>query len=112
MRANSISADPNMRIEVYDPKRNRGRVARDEFYLRQYDVDRRSVFVCNLPPATTEQLLWEFFGTIGPIVKIDVVVRRNEPTGPPTKTFAFVEFVDHLSATEAIATKVSGLFRF
>ncbi|KAK4232317.1 hypothetical protein QBC38DRAFT_463773 [Podospora fimiseda] len=105
IRMGLVGNSHGFRVETFDPRRNSNtRVNRDEDFLRRYDQDRRSVFVSNLPGDTTQAQLRAFFDRIGPINKIDVVMRHHQETHALLRVFAFIEFADHQSAPEAIRT--------
>ncbi|KAK4168568.1 hypothetical protein QBC43DRAFT_330468 [Cladorrhinum sp. PSN259] len=105
IRYNAVGTDRNYRVEIFNSQRNHvTRANRDEDFLRRYDLDRRSVFVSNLPADTTQNQLKAFFERIGPINKIDVVMRHHQQTGVLIRVFGFIEFADYRSAPEAIAT--------
>ncbi|KAK3904998.1 hypothetical protein C8A05DRAFT_13160 [Staphylotrichum tortipilum] len=63
----------------------------DEEFLHKYDVDRRSVFVGNLPLDTTKEELMDLFAPMCDVVDANVVARPNY-YGNHVRTFAFVEF--------------------
>jgi polyadenylate-binding protein len=52
----------------------------DEEFLRQYEVDRRSVFVGNLPEEVTENEVAALFEQVGEILSVQVV-RKEKPHG-------------------------------
>jgi RNA recognition motif-containing protein len=49
----------------------------DEEFLHKYDVDRRSVFVGNLPLDTTKEELMDLFAPMCDVVDANVVARPN-----------------------------------
>ncbi|XP_050397994.1 nucleolysin TIAR isoform X3 [Patella vulgata] len=61
------------------------------------EVNPRTLYVGNLDPAVTEQLIIALFGQIGPCKSCKII---HEPGNDP---YAFVEFYDHSSAGAALA---------
>ncbi|KAH6630155.1 hypothetical protein B0J18DRAFT_463040 [Chaetomium sp. MPI-SDFR-AT-0129] len=79
------------RIDAFDTKKNTSRGDPHEEFLDKYDLDRRSVFVGNLPLNVTEAEIREFFGHAGEIVGVNIIARPNY-SGQVTRAFAFVQF--------------------
>jgi len=50
-------------------------------YLDRYDVDRRSIFVGNLPQNIQQEQLQERFGRFGAVRKAEVIRRRSNREG-------------------------------
>ncbi|TAQ88197.1 hypothetical protein B7494_g3501 [Chlorociboria aeruginascens] len=74
-------------------------------YLARYDVDRRSIFVGNLPIGTSEEQvngLFEHYGYIK-----EIIIRETTSRYAPDEklTFAFVEFKSPMAVGNAIAAK-------
>ncbi|KAL2180757.1 uncharacterized protein P884DRAFT_191098 [Thermothelomyces heterothallicus CBS 202.75] len=81
------------RIDAFDVKK-RNLISRgdaDEEFLRKYDVDRRSVFVGNLPVNTQKEELVSLFSNVGDVIGVNIISRVNFH-GQVTRAFAFVEF--------------------
>ncbi|RKF72283.1 putative rna recognition domain-containing protein [Golovinomyces cichoracearum] len=80
-------------------------------YLETYEVDRRSVFVGNLPTEISELEVKEIFLKFGDI--INIAVHKNESTVDPSSKhcFAFVEFAYQPSVEKAIPELNGSLLR-
>ncbi|ODA78565.1 hypothetical protein RJ55_05947 [Drechmeria coniospora] len=82
-------------VQIYDPKAlSTGRnvappMLREGSFLRQYDKDRRSAYVGNLPPSMTKDVLRSLGSSCGDV--LDVQLHRKEIPGQVT-CFGFVEF--------------------
>lgn len=64
-------------------------------YLKNYDVDRRSIFVANLPANTTESQVHDLFDNMGHIVNITINRRPSVREGTfkiPTPKLALTVF--------------------
>ncbi|KAA8576051.1 hypothetical protein EYC84_006214 [Monilinia fructicola] len=74
-------------------------------YLARYDVDRRSIFVGNLPLGTSEQQIRGLFEHYGSIQ--DISVRENASKFEPEEkfAFAFVEFKSPMAVVNAVNAK-------
>jgi RNA recognition motif-containing protein len=66
-------------VVYFDPKRSNAEASRDqaEAYLRQLEVDRRSVFVGNLDHDITEDTLMTTFSEVGYVVNIHLIRKSN-----------------------------------
>ncbi|OBT56663.1 hypothetical protein VE04_02787 [Pseudogymnoascus sp. 24MN13] len=71
-------------------------------YLENYDVDRRSIFVANLPANTTESQIHDLFDNMGHIVNITINRRPSVREGCDVNVFAYVEFANPGSVQDAI----------
>ncbi|KFY33389.1 hypothetical protein V494_07668 [Pseudogymnoascus sp. VKM F-4513 (FW-928)] len=71
-------------------------------YLENYDVDRRSIFVANLPANTTESQIHDLFDNMGHIVNITINRRPSVREGCEVNVFAYVEFANPGSVQDAI----------
>ncbi|KAH7386150.1 hypothetical protein BKA64DRAFT_725872 [Cadophora sp. MPI-SDFR-AT-0126] len=71
-------------------------------YLNTYDVDKRSIFVGNLPTDISEGEIFDIFQQFGGIVQ--VTLHKNDSTIDITQKhcFAFVEFQQQPSVTRAL----------
>ncbi|KAL2065440.1 hypothetical protein VTL71DRAFT_3110 [Oculimacula yallundae] len=80
-------------------------------YLDTYEVDKRSVFVGNLPTDVTEDDLKDLFHQCGDILR--VTVHKNDSTIDFNQKhcFAFVEFYEQPSVSRALATMQGYLLR-
>uniref|UniRef100_A0A915ENC4 RRM domain-containing protein n=1 Tax=Ditylenchus dipsaci TaxID=166011 RepID=A0A915ENC4_9BILA len=56
----------------------------------------KTVYVGNLDPSVTEEFIATLFGQIGPVTKTKVIFDAN------SNPYAFVEFADHYTATQAL----------
>ncbi|KAI0838091.1 hypothetical protein F5Y06DRAFT_287564 [Hypoxylon sp. FL0890] len=86
---------PKYRVTAYDLKKVMGpKVDRDEEWLKRYDMDRRTIFVGNLPAGEQklEELLRGLVEDIGEVVHLKVVYKDSQPNRPYTVAFGFVEF--------------------
>ncbi|KAF7913933.1 uncharacterized protein EAF01_000339 [Botrytis porri] len=74
-------------------------------YLARYDVDRRSIFVGNLPLGTSEQQIRGLFEHYGDIQ--DISLRENASKFEPEEkfAFAFVEFKSPIAVVNAVNAK-------
>ncbi|ESZ90545.1 hypothetical protein SBOR_9068 [Sclerotinia borealis F-4128] len=74
-------------------------------YLARYDVDRRSIFVGNLPLGTSEQQIRGLFEHYGEIQ--DISLRENASKFEPEEkfAFAFVEFKSPMAVVSAVNAK-------
>ncbi|KAI2619714.1 hypothetical protein GGR54DRAFT_640039 [Hypoxylon sp. NC1633] len=97
---------PAYRVVPYDLKRPKKttKVDQDEAWLQKYEIDRRSIFVGNLPADETnlEDLLRSVAEEIGDVENVHVV-RRDGRNGQHRPTaFGFVEFADPNMADVAV----------
>ncbi|KAI1417154.1 hypothetical protein F5Y13DRAFT_202702 [Hypoxylon sp. FL1857] len=86
---------PKYRVTAYDLKKAAGPKAdRDEEWLKRYDIDRRTIFVGNLPAGEEklEEHLRSLIEKIGEIVHMKVVYKDAQAGRPHTVAFGFVEF--------------------
>ncbi|KAI1725735.1 RNA recognition motif domain-containing protein [Ditylenchus destructor] len=83
-------------LEMYDPSFHCELARSFGFKLRSIDDQPRTIYIANLAPEVSKDVLKALFGPIGSIEKIEIM-----STGAPNK-FAFVEFVDHSAAAQAI----------
>ncbi|KAI1141001.1 hypothetical protein F5Y05DRAFT_410851 [Hypoxylon sp. FL0543] len=86
---------PKYRVMAYDLKKITGpKVDRDEQWLKQYDIDRRTVFVGNLPAGeqNLEELLRSLIKDIGEVFEVKVVHKDPQPGRPYAVAYGFVEF--------------------
>jgi len=68
------------------------------------DLKTRSLYIGNLAPQVTDQLLWDIFSIIGPVESCKVI--RDKTTGQ-SAGFGFVDYYDPLTAAMA-QDKMSG----
>ncbi|KAL2161181.1 hypothetical protein VTH06DRAFT_8400 [Thermothelomyces fergusii] len=89
----AIRQHEGYRIDAFDVKKKNliSRGDADEEFLRKYDVDRRSVFIGNLPVDTQKEELVDLFSDVGDVIGVNVVSRADYH-GHVTRAFAFVEF--------------------
>ncbi len=69
------------------PIDKKSRAIKDREFLTLYDKSRRTLYVANLPMASTEEELEEFFSRAGEVSHVNIV-RPGKATD-----YAFVEFV-------------------
>lgn len=58
-------------------------------FLNQYEIDRRSIFVGNLPVDIDENAVKELFSGAGTVIKVQLI---KKSTDYGTRAFAFIEF--------------------
>ncbi|TLD17276.1 uncharacterized protein PgNI_00270 [Pyricularia grisea] len=99
------------RVETFRPdglKERRSGILRrhdaDEAFLAQYEVDRRSVFVGNLPRDITEEQVTDLFSAIGTVNRVQIIKRTGTPIEQP---FGFIEF-DRPDTPEAAIAALHG----
>ncbi|TLD33093.1 hypothetical protein PspLS_01436 [Pyricularia sp. CBS 133598] len=99
------------RVETFRPEglreRRSGILRRhdaDEAYLTQYEVDRRSVFVGNLPRDITEEQVADLFSAIGTVNRVQIIKRTGTPI---EQSFGFIEF-DRPDTPEAAIAALHG----
>ncbi|KAK3298206.1 uncharacterized protein B0H64DRAFT_438695 [Chaetomium fimeti] len=99
-------------IDAFDMKKKNfiSRTDADEEFLRKYDVDRRSVFIGNLPVDTQKQEIINLFSPVGEILDANVIARPNYH-GHITRAFAFVEFARADTPDEAVQNFHDTFFR-
>lgn len=71
-------------------------------YLNTYDIERRSVFVGNLPADTVEADLEQHFANCGNIIRVTIHRPESIIDASQKHCFAFIEFDDHRAAIRAI----------
>lgn len=84
----------------------------DRIWLARYEVDRRSIFVGNIPAGTTEDQLAEIFEPYGSIASI---VLRESPSRYDAQEkfcFAFIEFRSPMAVTRVIPAASKTGFTF
>ncbi|KAI1712603.1 RNA recognition motif domain-containing protein [Ditylenchus destructor] len=82
---------------TYNPKYHYQAAQMAGFDLSMDDPTQpRTVYVGNLDPSVTEEFIATLFGQIGPVTKTKVIFDAN------SNPYAFVEFVDHYTATQAL----------
>ncbi|EHK96020.1 putative Meiotic activator RIM4 [Glarea lozoyensis 74030] len=87
------------------PTRHVSTSSADRDYLDRYEVDRRSIFVGNLPMSTTEAQIAQLFEHYGTINNIVVREATSKYDGAEKFCFAFVEFNSAVAVTRAIPAK-------
>ncbi|KAK0669533.1 hypothetical protein QBC41DRAFT_106225 [Cercophora samala] len=103
---------PTHFIDMFDVRKRaaRNNIDRDTDFLRQYDLDRRSVYVGGLPLTATEQEIFELFSEVGEVIKVNMVQRHSQD-GALLRQFCFVEFDKIDTPAHAIATLDGTLIR-
>ncbi|KAH6855250.1 hypothetical protein B0I37DRAFT_423457 [Chaetomium sp. MPI-CAGE-AT-0009] len=99
-------------IDAFDMKKKNfmSRTDADEEFLRKYDVDRRSVFVGNLPVGTHKQEIINLFSSVGEVIDANVIARPNYH-GHVNRAFAFVQFARADTPDQAVQNFHDTLFR-
>ncbi|KAK0733721.1 hypothetical protein B0T26DRAFT_633267 [Lasiosphaeria miniovina] len=79
-------------IDPFDPKKKLwgARPDADKEYLKQYDVDRRTVYVTGLPLDVDDAEMTDFFSEVGQVSKVHIVKRPGYDV--IYRAFAFVEY--------------------
>ncbi|KAL8366895.1 hypothetical protein RB595_003214 [Gaeumannomyces hyphopodioides] len=91
------------RVDAFDSRKGLPRrTDADEAFLNQYDIDRRSIFVGNLPVHIEEDTVTELFSTVGKVNKVQLIKKTNNFG---TRAFAFVEF-DRADTPEAAVSQL------
>ncbi|OAA60144.1 RNA-binding protein [Cordyceps fumosorosea ARSEF 2679] len=106
----TFRGDRKYKVIPYDPRPSgnakpdpQGSPNRAQF-LHQYDRDRRSVYMGNLPMNMTEEILRNLVGACGEIASV-VLFKKPVPGSPSKMTcFAFIEFSRPDTADDAIKT--------
>ena len=81
---------------TYNPRYHYQAAQNAGFELGTDDGQPRTVYVGNLDPSVTEEFIATLFGQIGVVTKTKVIF---DTTSDP---YAFVEFADHYTATQAL----------
>lgn len=70
-------------IDAFDVKKKNfiSRTDADEEFLRKYDVDRRSIFVGNLPADTHKEEIIDLLSPVGEILDVNLVKRPTSYHG-------------------------------
>ncbi|KAJ4399364.1 hypothetical protein N0V85_006042 [Neurospora sp. IMI 360204] len=102
--------NPDYRIVPYDEQKRSITPPRDpnKEFLRQYDVDRRTLYVAHLPRDIEETELEDLFSQAGTIIKC-TVVRKDVPSyyGVRQNLYAFVEY-EHIGAPDEAIKRFRG----
>ncbi|KAK0723761.1 hypothetical protein B0T21DRAFT_414130 [Apiosordaria backusii] len=99
---------PEHVIDMFDV-RKRSAISstdRDADFLRQYDLDRRSVYVGDIPLDATDNEIFEVFSDIGEVIKVNMV-KRHTQDGALSRQFCFVEF-DRVTTPDEAITALNG----
>lgn len=77
-------------VEAYDTKMraHATRANEDEAFLKQYEADRRSIYVAGLPADIEEDEVARYFEDVGEVVRVEIYQRRSMDGG---KTFSHHE---------------------
>ncbi|PNY22679.1 Meiotic activator RIM4 [Tolypocladium capitatum] len=94
----TFANDPTFCVKVYDPKALSGHGSacnanpHEGGFLKQYDRDRRSAYLGNLPPSMTKDVLKSLASSCGEVLEVHLHLKEL-PGGNGQKTcFAFLEF--------------------
>lgn len=76
----AVALFPNYYIDMFDVRKRaaKSNIDRDTEFLRQYDLDRRSIYVGGLPLDATEEEMFEIFSDVGEVIKVNMVQRHNQ----------------------------------
>ncbi|KAK4200273.1 hypothetical protein QBC40DRAFT_174275, partial [Triangularia verruculosa] len=70
---------PEYVIDMFDSrKRSLNPVDRNAEFLRQYHIDRKSIYVGDIPLDATENEMFELFSDIGEVIKVNLVQRHTQ----------------------------------
>ncbi|KAK3311435.1 uncharacterized protein B0T15DRAFT_548965 [Chaetomium strumarium] len=107
----AVRQHDGFRIDAFDVKKKNfiSRTDADEEFLRKYDVDRRSVFVGNLPSEVDEDEIMDLFSDVGEVLDATIVKRTNG--AGVTKAFGFVEFARADMPDRAVQNFNQAVFR-
>ncbi|POR32900.1 Meiotic activator RIM4 [Tolypocladium paradoxum] len=90
--------DPTFCVKVYDPKALSGQGSasnanpREGGFLKQYDRDRRSAYVGNLPPGMTKDVLKSLGSSCGEVLDVQLHLKEVAGGNGQKTCFAFLEF--------------------
>nr|CDN29963.1 Putative protein of unknown function [Podospora anserina]CDP24435.1 Putative protein of unknown function [Podospora anserina S mat+] len=76
----AVALFPDYYIDMFDVRKRaaKSNIDRDTEFLRQYDLDRRSIYVGGLPLDATEEEMFEIFSDVGEVIKVNMVQRHNQ----------------------------------
>ncbi|UNI24388.1 hypothetical protein JDV02_010138 [Purpureocillium takamizusanense] len=100
--------DPTYCVKVFDPKtlspEGPGSAfrPRERNFLRQYDKDRRSAYMGNLPPTMTKDVLQSLASSCGQVLEVQLHCKDVPGVTGQKTCFAFVEFARPDSPDELI----------
>lgn len=97
---NCITISTAQLLRQTDGTNERQMFTKDEKYALQVEADSRSIFVGNIPPEVTPEIIEEHFQTCGILKRITLLYDKN--TGAP-KGYAYVEFEDQSAQERALA---------
>ncbi|KAI2463593.1 hypothetical protein F4781DRAFT_437283 [Annulohypoxylon bovei var. microspora] len=101
---------PTYRVTAYDLKKSmKSKTDPDELWLKQYEIDRRSVFVGNLPvnEPKVQELLTKLAEEIGDVLNVKVVCKDPQPGRPYAIAFGFIEF-SRVDMADAAVNRMGG----
>lgn len=75
-------------------------------FLQNYDEERRSIFVGNLPRHADQDVLHGIFRHHGQIISAQVIRHSSNRVTKDVNVFGFVQFADHPSAIRALSQVV------
>ncbi|KAM4064863.1 RNA recognition motif domain-containing protein [Hirsutella rhossiliensis] len=90
--------DPTYCVKVFDPKALSAKEStpvaapREGTFLKQYDRDRRSAYVGNLPPSMTKDVLKSLASSCGEVVDVQLHHKEVAGGGGLRTCFGFLEF--------------------
>ncbi|PWI71027.1 Nucleotide-binding, alpha-beta plait [Purpureocillium lilacinum] len=93
-----FATDPTFCVKVFDPKTlaHNGTASafrpRERGFLQQYDKDRRSVYMGNLPPTITKDVLQSLASSCGRVLEVQLHCKDVPGMNGQKTCFAFVEF--------------------
>lgn len=83
---------------AYNPRHHYQAAQNAGFELGSIDGLPRTIYVGNLDSSVTEEFVTTLFGQIGLVTKTKVICDSSNANDP----YAFIEFVDHYTATQAL----------
>ncbi|KAI1445237.1 hypothetical protein F5Y02DRAFT_427182 [Annulohypoxylon stygium] len=101
---------PTYRVTAYDLKKSmKSTMDPDEAWLKQYEIDRRSIFVGNLPvdEPEVEEMLTKLASEVGEVLNVKVVCKDPQPGRPYQIAFGFVEF-SRVDIADAAVNRMGG----
>lgn len=113
-RTKAFRHHPRYRVIPYDEQKGTQVTSKPdaaEAWLNRYEVDRRSIFIGDLPYGLNdlEGSLREVLGELGDVVEVQIITRVRDDGREPY-IFAFVEFTRPDMAAIAVERLVSGIF--
>ncbi|KND90387.1 Meiotic activator RIM4 [Tolypocladium ophioglossoides CBS 100239] len=107
----TFANDPTFCVKIYDPKALSGQgsasnAPREGGFLKQYDRDRRSAYVGNLPPSMTRDVLKSLASSCGEVLDVQLHLKEVQGGGGQKTCFAFLEFTRPDAPNELVEAMV------